>query len=159
MLHVILFHLINPLKITLLTNFSTLYMIDKLKISIFAILFGASSPVSLYILWHRLSVSCIAVWLNIKGINALNLEVKTRGTHNVNESGEKNQDDCKNSHQGAVESGLNNPFRQSLQRHREKLSTEEKQHDLSFLLKVTPQYLKTICRHMMKTNFFSFFFF
>lgn len=43
----------------------------------------------------------------IKGSNP---EVKTCGTHNVNESGEKDQDDCKNSHQGAVESGLNNPF-------------------------------------------------
>lgn len=43
-------------------------------------------------------------------------------TYNVDEGREKDQDDGEDSHQGAVESGLDDPLGQGLERHREKLS-------------------------------------
>lgn len=78
-------------------------------------LIGASNPI--------LCVSFTALQKMYKD-KTQNIKGKACGTHNVNESRDKDQEDCKNPHQGAVESGLNNPFRQSLQRNGEKLQIE-----------------------------------
>lgn len=46
-------------------------------------------------------------------------------THNIDESRKKDDDDGEDAHQGAVQSGLDYPFRKSLQRDREELEDRQ----------------------------------
>lgn len=50
-------------------------------------------------------------------------------TYNIDESGEKDDDDGEDAHQGAVQSGLDYPFGKSLQRDWEKLGAWKKQQE------------------------------
>lgn len=55
-------------------------------------------------------------------------------THNVNESRQKHSEDGEDANQGAVESGLNYPFRESLKGDREDLREQERRNEVKFCM-------------------------